>query len=488
LFENEERIFWCIVMRRALIFLIFFLLALSISGVHSDMTFIPASIMSVQEPVQIAVIAWNDGIEVMLFGVNIIASEGIKGIGLMPLPSEPEVYLGSNKSFWIIDRFVTSRGPTLGPPTAGEGGVSVEFNVVLGPHNVTCLKITHDASAEDIKNSLLKIAAENDLGTLAITYQHIWLLQSYASMGYEYFLVDIINAENYTSGFLPPLIVKFRSDKVWYPLQISQLYRGEMYIGIMVITPRAFSYDSQLHWDSMYDTIIDRGTIEKIDPHLASIFSPFDRWFRIYVFRSMTFPSYLYTDFIGHIYGANINTYYYLVIFVLTAIVVGFGLAPHIPHRTEYEKIAKIKATLLVLGHLAVFFVLWVLLISGYLFMTIPEYTGNRTPPLVGIYACSLVLTNIVLVILLILILYRLAGYVKTGDMKYLTEKHIGVLAILAYIFILLISLMALIKLYSSFSWWYAEEAVANIMIMLVFIYTSIAYVANTVLRKKRKE
>jgi len=72
--------------------------------------------------------------------------------------------------------------------------------------------------------------------------------------------------------------------------------------------------------------------------------------------------------------------------------------------------------------------------------------------------------------------------------MKYLAEEHIGVLAILAYIFILLISLMALIELYSSFSWWYAEEAVANIMIMLVFIYTSIAYVANTVLRKKRKE
>lgn len=87
--------------------------------------------------------------------------------------------------------------------------------------------------------------------------------------------------------------------------------------------------------------------------------------------------------------------------------------------------------------------------------MTILEYTkytDNRTPPLVEIYTCSLVLTNIVPVILLVLILHRLPGYVKTGDMKYLAEEHIGVLAILAYIFILLVSLMALIELYSSFS------------------------------------
>jgi len=474
-------------MRRALIFLIFFLLALSISGVHSDMVFIPTSIMDIQEPVQIAVITWNDGVEVMLFGVNIIAAEGIKGIGLMPLPSKPEVYLGSNKSFEIIDKFVTPRGSTLGIP-AGDIGVSVEFNMVLGPHNVTCLKITYDASAEEIRNNLLRIATENNLDTLAITDQQIQLLQSYASMGYEYFLVDIINAENYTSGFLPPLIIKFRSDKVWYPLRISRLYKGEMYIGVMVITPRAFTCDSRLYWDMKYNRIIERSTIEKMDPHLASIFSPLDRWFRIYVFKTITFPSYLYDDFVGHVHGVDINIYYYLIIFMLTAIIIIFGAIPHIPHGAKKEKTINMKTILLVSGHLAIFFVLWVLLISGYLFTTIPEYKGTETPPLVDMYICSLMLTNIILVILLILILYRLVGYVKTGDTEYLTEKHIGTIAILTYIFILLISLMAVIKLYSDFSWWYAQELVTNTIIMLVFMYTSIAYVANIALRKRGKE
>jgi len=472
---------WCFNVRRYLIYILLLFTILSLllfNDVYSDMMFIPTTIMNIKEPAQVAVIAWNGDVEVMFFGVNIEAVKSIKGIGLMPLPSKPEIYLGSNKSFEVIDKLLGGI-VTLGVST------SVEYNVVLGPHNVTCIKIEGCTSKEEVKNVLMKIALENGLGELAINDTHASLIKYYVSIGYKYFLVDIINAENYTSGFLPPLIVKFRSKKIWYPLRISSLYRGITQLRILVVTPRKFYGGQWVRWHIKHTTIVGRDIIKKIDYRLLSVFSSFDLWFRVYVYGLVTFSANLDFDFAGYVYGPNLNLIYYEVLFFLIATIVSIGIIPNIKCGLKKEIIRKLKIVLLLIVHVAMLLGLGVLLVKGDLFIGILKYIDEEYLVAI-IYVYSLAVTNIVLTVTLGLLLYRLIGFIRTKDLEYLTKKHISYLVLTLYILIILLSIVAMGKLHMDLYGPYYPTLLVQAIMMLVLIYVSIVLVANMLFQRRK--
>jgi len=469
-------------MKRLFIIMLVFSLALSFNCVYSDMTFIPTDFVNVYEPLQLAIISWNDGTEVMLFGVNMRIVTGIRGIGLMPLPSKPEVYLGSIESIKIVSGlFEEAAESTLGPVL----GVHRVFNVVLGPHNVTCLRIEANASSDEIRAYLFEIARENDLGYLAVTNSHIELIKLYASMGYNYFLVDIINSENSVSGFLPPLIVKFKAPKVWYPLKISSLYNGSMRIGILVVTPRNFVYEGDFEWDIAYKKIVSRDYISKIDPRLLSVFSVFDRWFNIYVYGEyFVVPEDLNFDFEGHIAGMNVNIYYYSILIIILMIIV-IGLIPSIKIPTLNEKTkVKIKKMLLLSAHIVGAIVIWVVLLSGVLFMPILDSWGEEAP-LYVIYAYSSIGLLVTLVVLLTLILNRVVGYLRTRDVSFLTKKGNGILFLTIHVSVILLIVAGVTAFFLNLEgpWYISQTFLA--MLTACIMYLATLYFINIITKKK---
>lgn len=475
-------------MRRFVVFLLLFVIFLSINGVYSDMTFIHESVVSVYEPSQVAVIAWNDGVEVLLLGVNLLVAKGIKGIGLMPLPSKPEVYLGSSECFDVIRRFFNMiQSDDLGWSL---GFSSIVFNIVLGPHNVTCIKISNDTSFDDIKNILLKIALENGIGGLAITDEHVRLIQYYSRIGYSYFLVDIINAENYTSGFLPPLILKFKSEKVWYPLRISSLYKGTMSIGVLVITTRNFVYEGiKGFWDVIKKKMVSRDLVRKIDSRLLSVFSAFDRYFNIYTFgRYDVYPSYINFDFEGHMVGLNVNIYYYLVLLALSLIPI-IGVVSHLLNISMAIRIGiKMKKTLLLLGHVVGIIIVGIMTSGSWIFWPIAKYQGvENVPSMLRVtfilYTYSLIGLIVLSVALIAILVWRLIWYIRTRDDAFITRKYKNYIFIALHLYLLLFVATAILA-YSIKEYLFIDEALF-LIIFVNIVYLSTLYVMNMAMRRK---
>ena len=110
--------------------------------------------VSVYEPGQKAIIAWNDGKEIMLLSTDVNASKETKAIRILPLSSEPTIQTGSFKSFETVQRLIDEHAPrveiestglmTLGGPlgsTVSETqGVEILFHKRMGAHDITVAK------------------------------------------------------------------------------------------------------------------------------------------------------------------------------------------------------------------------------------------------------------------------------------------------------------------------------------------------------------
>ena len=466
-------------MRKVFLLLLMLSFFLFVNDVYCDMTFIPTDFVDVQEPFQVAVVSWNNGVEVMLFGINLVVPSGIKGMGLMPLPSKPEVFLGSSKSYYYINELFKRAGRGTAGLSPGFDETEIMFNVILGPYNVTCIRVEPNATYEDIEDSLLRIASENSLGTLAVEFTHVALIKSYASKGYNYFLVNVINAENYTEGYLPPLVIKFRTNHIWYPIEISMLYEGYMRIGVIVITPREFVYTGRsTHiWNIRRRTIVSRSFIERIDLRLLSVFSLFDVWFNAYVYGAYYASSDdLYFDFTGYITGSNINILYYTILFVLlTFLTVGLLIGP-----IKIEE--KTKRILLLSIHVLATIVLAIIAFSGILFMPLIEYIG-KTSMLAQLYVYSSIGLMTIVLVLLLLVLMKILSYIRTRDMVFLTRKYLGLILALIHIAIILLIVSASALWALTTEMWAFEAYQA--MVTMIVIYLGIVLFIQSLLKKK---
>ncbi|MDH5443437.1 MAG: DUF2330 domain-containing protein [Hadesarchaea archaeon] len=199
--------------------------------------------------------------------------ENFQVLEFLPLPSLPEVEKGSFESFAQIQRLIMEHAPELLAPTLGpegRGGVEIVFHERIGAHDVTIVKVTN--ASEFIT------WAENFLNNQNVEHgvppeRLEAIVDTYLQRGMSYFVFDLIEV-GLSPHSIDPLIYRFQSDFLYYPLEISSLVSGTTSITLFTLTHD----DIDEHYapeDSIEVRLgfeVSENELQLIDPEIAELF------------------------------------------------------------------------------------------------------------------------------------------------------------------------------------------------------------------------
>ena len=200
----------------------------------ADKGVIPFGPYSIEETGQVAIVAWNGGVEVLILSNDLhVSGEGngsVSALEILPLPSMPEVEKGDWRSFSRLASYVLSKS------TYKE--YAAVANIVLhkriGPHDVYVLKV--DNASSFIK-WLNQYAAKNNFALSLDLSDLEYIVQEYVDKGYNFFVVDRVEVPFYEVRTVSPLVYVFNSSLIYYPMKISSIgYSGWMSVNLFVVT------------------------------------------------------------------------------------------------------------------------------------------------------------------------------------------------------------------------------------------------------------
>lgn len=231
--------------------------------------------ISVYEPGQKAIIAWNDGKEIMILSTDANASQATKALRVLPLPSEPKIQTGSFSSFAIIQGLIDRQRPrhelpwSLGeaPPPA----VEILFHEQIGAHDITVAKANDYAGFMEWARNFVGEAG------FSLPSRAEPVIEQYIEDDVRYFVFDIVDITEQESS-IEPIVYEFETPVLYYPLVISTLIPGETKITLFLITGL---YLAQWTWTEstvwpLSEVPIDfrlmPGELARIDTRIAELF------------------------------------------------------------------------------------------------------------------------------------------------------------------------------------------------------------------------
>ncbi|UCH88006.1 MAG: DUF2330 domain-containing protein [Thermoplasmata archaeon] len=197
--------------------------------------------INIYEPGQKAIICWDGTNELLILSTDIRAEEPTKALEIMPLPSEPEISTCDVGVFEKLKDLVElngqsdekgegsyDRGDNLGPSQ----DVEIIFHEQLGFHDITVIKAhTTEGFAQYVSDFMV------ELGLEPMSFPEAEdIAESYMSRGYNYFVLDVIEL-SYELRSPEPLMYKFESDSLYYPMEITSLTGGESHILLFTLIP-----------------------------------------------------------------------------------------------------------------------------------------------------------------------------------------------------------------------------------------------------------
>ena len=253
--------------RISLIAILMFLISLSFTVVSGDKGLIAFNpLIQIEENAQNAIIAWNGTEEVLILSTDVTSSESTLVLELLPLPSNPlEVKEGSFESFtklqeivneklrdryWKTNIYFRSKGMT----NAVENKVEITFQSKIGAHNITIVKANNLTYLVKWANNFAK---QNGFGNISFSTDFQNCIKDYLERGINFFVFDVIGT-NETKQSVNPIIYRFKTRYLYYPLNITALSDvGES------------STTSDIHLFLLTDGIIKYNIIFETFPHYS---------------------------------------------------------------------------------------------------------------------------------------------------------------------------------------------------------------------------
>jgi len=220
----------------SLAFILVLLLSFS-TAVYADRGMIPVRPeVSIYEPGQKAVIAWNGKEEIMILSTDVFSSEESLVVELLPLPSKPSrVELASFKAFEEIEEIIWSVGATTYGTRVGlqdKSEVELVFHEKIGAHDIAIVK------AEDSVQLASWIAGflqENEIAQEVSLQNFEYVIEDYMARGFRYYVIDRITAYS-THKSVEPVLYWFNTSFLYYPLTITSPVKGNTKITLFLFT------------------------------------------------------------------------------------------------------------------------------------------------------------------------------------------------------------------------------------------------------------
>lgn len=201
--------------------------------------------VSIFEPNQRAMIAWNGEEEILLLSTEVSASAKTEVLEVLPLPAEPEVKKGDIKTFERATKliyqklkmqevFALGRGTITGKDaSAGE----VTFEAQIGAHHVSVVKVL---KMDDFVQWVIEFLKDKGVKETQMSEGFRQLIEVYLKDKYHWFVFDVIKVSEEAEA-VEPLQYTFKTNQLFYPLRITSLAKGKTIIDIIVLTPKLLS-------------------------------------------------------------------------------------------------------------------------------------------------------------------------------------------------------------------------------------------------------
>jgi len=222
-----------------LLFTLLFLLLLSATPLAlADRCIVPIEPdVSVYEPGQKAIIAWNGEEEILILSTDVNAGGDTFALEIMPLPSNPSaIEKASFESFVTIQNLIWERAPlALGGYYKSRDqteGIEVTFHEKIGAHDITVVDAS-DALAllEWAKNFL----EENEISREISLQTFKPAIEDYMARGFRFFVIDLIEMSSQQKS-VEPILYRFETRFLYYPLRISSPIPGNTKISLFLLT------------------------------------------------------------------------------------------------------------------------------------------------------------------------------------------------------------------------------------------------------------
>ncbi len=214
---------------------------------------------------QKAIIMHNGSEECLVLSTEMKASRDVEILEFIPFPSEPMVRLAGGDPFGEISGLITRKGLVFyrgsdvavkGEEGIGGGAVAVEISFAqkIGIHDVTVIKVNDPGDFKEWCEKFFHdrgIKADN--AGLSRVYE---IARDYTQRGYTYFVFDRVNIARETKS-IEPLLYRFKSRNIYYPLKTSNLFGGSGIVELIFLLPGSIMDDFWQNTQGIFD--IGRG-------------------------------------------------------------------------------------------------------------------------------------------------------------------------------------------------------------------------------------
>lgn len=237
--------------------------------------------ISVYEPGQKAIIAWNGQEEIMILSTDVTSTQQTMVLEILPLPSKPVVEAAAFQSFEELQSMIWEEGINQlmysGRNDARSGSVEVLFHEQIGAHNITVVKASDTSELVNWAGAFL---AENAVNKSISLGGFESAIEDYMNRGFRHYALDLIT-------FYPeersvnPILYRFESSFLYYPLRITSPVAGNSEITLFLLTKGKMDEDYWPMQRALYrvdggasrpiEFVLSKGDLSKIDLRIGGL-------------------------------------------------------------------------------------------------------------------------------------------------------------------------------------------------------------------------
>jgi eight-cysteine-cluster-containing protein len=233
-------------------------------------------LVHLDQSAQNAIVAWNGKEEIIILSANIKSDASATALEILPLPSNPvEIKEGSFDSFEklveIMNRKIGEiRNQWLKEKGLGEAptaGIEITFHEKIGAHEVTVVKVN---DLDFFLNWVKDFTTKKNLAIKNISSEFREGIKNYLKRGINHFVFDVIEAEK-GEGSINPLIFRFESDLLYYPLKItavSEIGSSQGRIQIFLIAKDFIGEE----FKSLFPVDFTKDELKEVSEDIANLF------------------------------------------------------------------------------------------------------------------------------------------------------------------------------------------------------------------------
>jgi hypothetical protein len=261
--------------RNAVVIIAFLLVSLA-SADRGMMPFDPN--IQIFEPTQRVMIAWNGEEEILLLSTDVHASESTMVLEVLPVPAEPAVKKGDLETFRratdLINRKLykgeASKGRMLSEGVVVPSG-EVTFHERIGAHDIS---VTHLLDASGFVTWVVNYLQTLDVEADIVSPEMSDLIEQYIAGGFEWFVFDVVSfGEEVVTN--EPIQYRFKANRLFYPLKITQTAAGSTSIELLILTPRLLSRFPSMPVESIHlkhePIAVDRDELKMLNEEMYDL-------------------------------------------------------------------------------------------------------------------------------------------------------------------------------------------------------------------------